>query len=138
MSIPLVSGPAKVTLLAPLVFGIHVLEEAPGFVQWFNSVVDRDISPQLFITVNATAFLITLVVAGIFAGTRTIAAALLAVSWLGFLMFANAIFHVTGAIVRREYVPGTVTAAALYLPYFAWLLWRVHRHFGGSVRALLA
>jgi hypothetical protein len=33
------SDPSRIVLLAPLVFGVHVLEEAPGFVRWFNFIV---------------------------------------------------------------------------------------------------
>jgi hypothetical protein len=36
--------PARLLLLAPLVFVLHVGEEAPGFVAWFNRLVDPDIS----------------------------------------------------------------------------------------------
>jgi hypothetical protein len=33
-------------------------------------------------------------------------------------MLANAIFHITGAIVDSRYMPGLVTAVILYLPYY--------------------
>lgn len=39
----------------PVVFVLHVLEEAPGFVSWFNRHVDPDITSRLFFSVNATA-----------------------------------------------------------------------------------
>ncbi len=35
-------------LLAPAVFTGHVLEEAPGLVDWFNSHVSRGINQPLF------------------------------------------------------------------------------------------
>lgn len=50
---------------------------------------------------------------------------LLAVAWLSFLMLTNAVFHITGAIVDRGYVPGLVTAILLYLPYCGWVAWQV-------------
>jgi hypothetical protein len=31
-------------LLAPIIFVIHVIEEAPTFVSWFNSLVEPDIT----------------------------------------------------------------------------------------------
>jgi Protein of unknown function with HXXEE motif len=49
------------------------------------------------------------------------------VAWLSFLMLANAIVHITGAIVDRVYVPGVVSAIVLYLPYCAWVLVQVFR-----------
>ena len=36
-------------------------------------------------------------------------------------MFANAIFHIAGGLVDRQYVPGLVTAVLLYIPYYLWL-----------------
>jgi Protein of unknown function with HXXEE motif len=41
-------------------------------------------------------------------------------AWLSYFMFANGIFHIVATLVLRRYSPGTITAALLYLPYFAW------------------
>jgi hypothetical protein len=49
------------------------------------------------------------------------------VAWLSFLMLTNAIFHITGAIVDRGYVPGLATAVLLYLPYCGWVAGQVVR-----------
>ena len=57
-------------------------------------------------------------------GGSTLSAAV-AVTWLSLLMFANALFHVAGAVVDRAYMPGLVTALLLYLPFYAWLVVRV-------------
>jgi hypothetical protein len=46
------------------------------------------------------------------------ASAGLIIFWLSFLMLANAIFHVTGAVVDKRYMPGLITAIVLYLPYY--------------------
>ena len=126
------------TLLAfaPIIFAIHFLEEAPGFVVWFNAHVDRGISDRLFWRVNLSALIITVLVAGanwvrISAGTLAIA-----VAWLGFLMAANALFHVTGAAVDRAYMPGLVTAVLLYVPYFALLVTRIVR--SGALHPVIA
>ena len=124
----LISG---LVLLAPIVLVIHVLEEAPEFVSWFNSLVEPDISEPLFLTVNGVAFLITAVLSGALAATRERALAVADLAWLGFLFFANALFHLTATVVHHRYSPGAVTAACLYLPYFALLFaavlrrWRV-------------
>jgi len=108
-------------LFAPLVFIAHFLEESPGFVPWFNAHVTRGITADLFWTVNATALLITGLVILVFRATRSAAAVALVVGWLSFLMLTNAVFHITGAIVDRGYVPGLVTAILLYLPYCGWV-----------------
>lgn len=86
--------PARLVLLAPIVFALHVVEEAPGFVAWFNSLVPaRPITDDLFYTVNAVAFVITVAVAGVLAATREAGAVLGALAWISFLMLANGLFH---------------------------------------------
>jgi hypothetical protein len=112
---------------APLVFVAHLLEESPGFVAWFNAHVTRGITADLFWTVNATALLITVVVSLGFWATKSPAAVVLAVAWLSFLMLTNAVFHITGAILDRGYVPGLATAIFLYLPYCGWVARQVVR-----------
>ena len=113
---------AGLALLAPIIFIIHVVEEAPTFVSWFNSIVEPDISKPLFLTVNGVAFFITAVLGGALAATRERTIAVVDLAWLGFLMFANALFHLTATVVHHRYSPGTITAACLYLPYFVLLL----------------
>src|SRR3712207_108115 len=88
----------RVLLLAPLIFVAHFLEEGPGFVAWFNAHVARGITAELFWTVNYTALGITaLVVAVEWLGQGPVSAAI-AVAWLSFLMFANALLHIAGSL----------------------------------------
>jgi hypothetical protein len=112
-------------LLAPVIFVIHVIEEAPTFVSWFNRLVEPDITDSMFLRVNATAFIITIVLTAILAATREPAVAVIDLAWISCLMLANGIFHLTATVVHRTYSPGAVTAAVLYLPYFAVLFWVV-------------
>jgi len=119
---------SRAVLFAPLVFVAHFLEESPGFVPWFNAHVARGITADLFWTVNATALVITVLVTAVFWSTETTAAVALVAAWLSFLMLTNAVFHITGAIVDRGYVPGLATAILLYLPYCGWVAWLVVRH----------
>jgi len=106
-------------LLAPVVFVIHVVEEAPKFVSWFNRLVEPDISEPLFLSVNATAFVITVVLAAVVATTREPVAAVIDLAWLSFLMLANGLFHLIATVAHHSYCPGVVTGMILYLPYFA-------------------
>jgi len=129
------ADPARLVLAAPLVFGIHVCEEAPGFVRWFNELVYRGIDQELFLSVNVAAFLVTLLVTAAAATARTKGSALAALAWLGFLMFANAVFHITGTLAHGRYAPGTVTAAVLYLPYFPPFARAVGRRWGVGLGA---
>jgi hypothetical protein len=100
----------------PIVFIMHVAEEAPGFVAWFNSLVTPDITPRLFLSVNATGLLITLVVASLVATSRDTLVCIVAVAWVGFLMLANGLLHVVGTLVHLRYAPGVITGSLLYLP----------------------
>jgi hypothetical protein len=126
------TGPAGDALgralgLAPVVFIIHVLEESPTFVPWFNAHVTPGITRSAFWNVNVTGLSITGVVAVGFWLTRSPSALGLAVAWLSFLMLTNAIFHIAGAVLDAAYVPGLLSAIVLYLPYFVWVLVRVLR-----------
>jgi hypothetical protein len=55
-------------------------------------------------------------------------------------MLTNALFHITGAIVDRGYVPGLATAIFLYLPYCAWVAKQVlsDRRVGPTLVAAVA
>lgn len=111
--------PFRVLLLAaPSIFVAHVLEEAPGFVTWFNAHVARGITAPLFWTMNCTALGITIAVVALEWVSGTALSVSLVVAWLSFLMLANAFLHVGGSLVDGAYVPGLVTAVLLYLPFF--------------------
>jgi hypothetical protein len=100
------------------------MEEAPGFVAWFNAHVSRGITAPLFWSVNYTGLGITVAVVIVEWLAGSPASAYLAIAWLSCLMFGNALFHLAGALADRAYVPGLVTALLLYLPFFAWVVVR--------------
>lgn len=129
---------ARVLLLAPVIFVCHFLEESPTFVQWFNSHVGRGITFELFLQVNIFALVITLAVVGIEWLFRTAFSMALAVGWFALLMFANAIFHIAAGVVDGRYVPGLVTAAVLYFPYYSWLFVRAVKSERVNVAVLFA
>lgn len=114
-------------LLAPVVFVAHWLEESSGFVSWFNDHVTPGITADSFWNVNAGALLITLLLLVGFWTTKSTVSLVLVVGWLSFLMLTNAVFHLTGAIVDRGYVPGLWTAIVLYLPYCTWIAGQILR-----------
>jgi hypothetical protein len=114
--------PRSVLVLAPIIFVCHFLEEGPGFVEWFNAHVARGITDALFWQVNLTALAITIVVVAVEWVSPSPFSAVALVAWFSFLMLANAILHVVGSLHDRAYVPGLVTAVALYLPFGVWLL----------------
>ena len=115
-------GVRYIILLAPLIFICHFLEEAHGFVAWFNLHVSRDISSRLFWSVNVSALAITLFVILIELTAPSRFSVLLTVLWLSFLMLANAVFHIAGGIMDKGYVPGLITAIILYIPYYSLII----------------
>jgi hypothetical protein len=117
----------KLVLVAPVVFILHVLEEAPGFVAWFNGLVPRGISQSLFLTVNAVALTITVLIAILVAASPEPTSGLLLAAWVGFLMLANGLLHLVGTIAHSRYSPGVVTGTLLYLPYGLLLLRKIVR-----------
>jgi len=125
-------------LALPAVFVLHVLEEAPDFVAWMNAHVEPDISDRTFLAVNVGAFLITLLVTALAVSARGRGTALVATAWVGFLMLANGVFHLTATIVDRAYAPGVVTSVLLYLPLCALLLRAVMKEFALSPAAVVA
>ncbi len=118
-------GLGVIIILAPFIFTGHFLEESPGFVAWFNSHMSRGITSGLFWNVN----IIALVITGIITITELLApspgSAALIILWFSFLMLANALFHITGAIVDKHYMPGLTTAIVLYLPYYFFVVSRL-------------
>jgi hypothetical protein len=117
--------PLRLLLLAaPPIFVGHFLEESPGFVAWFNAHVARGITTPLFWSVNYTALAITIVVVLVDWLGASAPTAYVAIAWFGCLMFANALFHIAGALADGAYMPGLVTAVLLYLPYFGLVVGR--------------
>jgi hypothetical protein len=114
----------------PVVFVVHVTEEAPRFVAWFNSLVTPGISQPLFLSVNGVAFLITVIVAFAVATVREPAAGLTGAAWVGFLFLANGIFHIIGTVALGRYCPGVVTGTLFYLPFSLLFLRAVVRELG--------
>ena len=112
---------SRLVLFAPIIFICHFVEESPGFVNWFNSHVQRGITSGLFWRVNITALVITLLVVVLEQVSRSDVSMILVIAWLGFLMAANALFHIAGAMHDKNYMPGLGTALGFYLPYYSWL-----------------
>ncbi|HET6891669.1 MAG TPA: HXXEE domain-containing protein [Pyrinomonadaceae bacterium] len=117
-------------LAMPLVFIAHVLEELPRFVAWFNGLVNPPISQAAFLSVNATALAITIIVAILVATIHDTLFGLIGVAWVGFLMLANGLFHIVATVALSRYCPGVATATVLYLPFSVLFIRAVVREFG--------
>ena len=112
--------PRTIILLAPVLFWAHIMEEAPGFMRWYNSVVTPPGSESGFIAANVQSLVITALLAVAAAWIRRKEPAFLLLVWLSYFMFANTIFHVTAILALHRYCPGLITALALYLPFYFW------------------
>lgn len=112
----------RILLLAPIIFICHFLEEAPGFVAWFNARVASGIDFATFLQVNLSALVITVLVVGMYWFVHSSFALSLVIVWFSFLMFANALLHIVGSIIDKGYAPGVITALLLYLPYYFYVL----------------
>lgn len=104
--------------LAPLVFLAHVVEEAPGLIAWMNRRFELNLTMRYFVAMSAIGLLVTVVLAVPRLDSRNHFRAIGLIAWLSFLMLANGVVHLAASLLFREYVPGTVTAGILYLPYF--------------------
>ncbi len=120
----------RLVLVAPVVFILHVSEEAPGFVAWFNSLVPRGITQSLFLAVNAFALAITVLIALLVASSPGRASGALLAAWVGFLMLGNGVFHLVGTVAHGRYCPGVVTGTVLYIPFGSLLLRQIVRERG--------
>ena len=126
----------KILYLAPLFLLVHIAEEAPGLVSWFNSRTQSEISMSEFIALNTIGFLVTTALAIPSIRSNSNALALGLIAWLSFLMLANGVLHLVACVVFREYVPGAVSAGVLYLPYYFFAVRAICRHF--EIRPLIA
>ena len=99
---------------------IHIAEEfgfPGGFKTWYITYkpeIARSISDRFLVFINALlmVFSITVAVAMYFPSGNGVAAWLT----LAALLFANAIFHIVGAIKTRQYSPGMISGIVLYIP----------------------
>ena len=71
---------------------------------------------------NASAFVITVILTALLAASPDKLSGLAMAAWIGLLFLANAIFHIVGTLAHGRYCPGVITATLLYLPYGTLLL----------------
>jgi hypothetical protein len=123
--------------LAPLLVLAHIAEEAPGLVAWLNRRVEPDLTMSGFFAINAIGLAVTVLLAVPSVRSRSHALGLALIAWLSFVMLTNGLLHLTASLAFREYVPGTVTAGVLYLPFFAAAIVTIIRNFEIRPRAAI-
>jgi hypothetical protein len=112
----------KILLLAPFLFGLHVLEEAPGYVAWFNRVARPPVPSEGFVAAQLTPLLevTALTLLAFFLRKRWTTTLLLI--WSTHFFFGNALFHAMASAATVTWSPGLATAVFLYLPFYWWLV----------------
>jgi hypothetical protein len=111
-----------VVLLWPVLTGLHVWEEWPGFPVWARRFASPRYSDREYVVTHV--WTVGIAVAGatllsvcprpvvVFAGFALALGS--AVAW-------NGCFHLAATLWSRSYCPGTVTGVALYLPFAVWV-----------------
>lgn len=112
----------RLAIALPLAFLVHVAEEVPGILQWVNARVEPDLSMHLYVASAAAIFVITVAVAHLLSIARDRLAATIALAWVGFAIFGNAVYHLLTVYAEGGYVAGIVTASLIYLPVTALLI----------------
>ena len=106
--------PPRVALLLPVVLLLHQAEEwFGGFPEWTRYAVERGVTDERFLFVNAVGFLLfTIWTLAAFREPR--------IAWivvpLATLMGLNGVFHAVASILIDRYSPGTVSGLLLSLP----------------------
>jgi hypothetical protein len=112
---------AWIYLLAPVIFGLHVAEEAPGYVRWFNGIAGPPIPESGFLQAQTTPLMAAAFLGAGAAWLRNRWGALVLLLWSSHFFLANALYHLVASVALVTYSPGLVTGTLLYVPYFTWL-----------------
>jgi len=108
-----------VVWLFPVTFGLHVLEEWPGFTPWARKHASSSFTQRHYDTIHATGIAVAIVSAALVYEFPNRPITFLVFSFvLAPSIFFNTIFHAGATVITREYCPGSITALTLYLPLF--------------------
>ena len=111
----------RAVILLPIALLLHQVEEwFWGFPAWISAILDTNLSPERFLTINTLGLI--LFVFGALAALLSPHMAWLGVS-LATLVGVNGLLHGVLSLVAGSYSPGTVTGLLLYVPLSAILLW---------------
>jgi hypothetical protein len=110
--------------LQPVVFGIHVFEEfifPGGYSDWYKNYSPRlaeALTSSYLLKINVMPLVASVLVSlGSFDYISTYSFGGIR-AWMTFLaiLFVNAIFHIRGSFLTKQYSPGVVTCCAFYIP----------------------
>lgn len=104
----------------PIVGALHIVEEyvfPGGFAKAFREMLPRAshlFTVRFHLAVNGVFFVLCII--GALVGKANL---MLSLSVYG-LIFANAVLHIRGAILRKGYYPGVATGVLVYIPLAAY------------------
>jgi hypothetical protein len=113
--------------LLPLVYAIHMLEEAfggGGLVEWMIERGSLRFSIAVFLGLSFLGFA---AIAAATWGARRWPLLRWTLACAGTILLVNGVTHVAASVAVRYYVPGLLTGIAFYIPLSAVLLFRVRR-----------
>jgi len=124
--------------LFPVVFGLHVAEEAPRFTSWVRKYASPKFSQADFMRNNLMGFVIGVVLCSIawFFPNRTTVFLLFVFGLNQSLL--NGLFHIGTTAAYRVYSPGLITSVTLYPALFYYLSRLAYRKSLMSARAGVA
>jgi hypothetical protein len=126
-------------LLFPVILGVHNYEEShrlDEFVLLYHSrlrdrLTRRPVALTAFVVVTAASAVVSLLTFRYGTPALRILARIAV-----FVLFLNALGHVSMSLVRRTFVPGTGSAIALVLPFSGLAIYAMHADLGDTFRAL--
>ncbi|MER3426504.1 MAG: hypothetical protein C4334_00170 [Pyrinomonas sp.] len=123
--------------LFPLTYLVHIGDEyasGEGFPSWIEETLGAQLAPAEFLWLNVAA--LVLMTSGVLLATRRRSHRWV-IPCLSVIVAVNALLHIAGSVAFRSLSPGTISAAALWLPLGLWMLRREararsRRAFGGG------
>jgi hypothetical protein len=106
----------------PLVYGLHVVEEAAGgFPGWATRVLGGSIDRPLFALANVAFMAIALGLTAWAWVSEAAFAVFCLMAWSAGHLFWDFFFHLGTTVSMHAYSPGLITAGLLYMPIFLWV-----------------
>ena len=107
--------------LFPMVFALHVMEEAPRFTTWVNRYASKQFTQANFIQNNALGMALGIVFCILVWLSPSRAIVFLFFATCVTQAFFNIFFHVGTTVAFHAYSPGVITSLILYPPLVFYL-----------------
>ncbi|MGB9179840.1 MAG: HXXEE domain-containing protein [Pyrinomonadaceae bacterium] len=119
--------PARWAWLLPATYLIHIAEEywcGIGFPAWISSFGFAKLTPELFLQLNAAAWLVMTIGVAL---AIVIQPLRFLIVGFGAAVFINGLAHTIGSIVTVTYSPGLVSGLLIWIPLGSIILYQAWR-----------